>query len=273
MKRLLLVSVVLLALPHRASGAFQVPPYQPLRIEARVPPYQVKADLSNVTNLNQYGKFTKLQESLLARQSFFVAPGDDRQLFFVYEQNDYKVIPNFVASDSVLQLYHIFYDYSLRHVEAEKLNPLLRRLTKHMLRESLSTYNHLAPGDTRDAALRNVAYFAVAAKVLGLIPGRLPAAAERMVAEEWKEISAHAGRRPSRIFPYQVDFSQFVPRGHYAGGEDLKHYFMAMTWYGVLPFALEWPERATPPEWPMSRSGSLCSSPAFSTRPSWTVSL
>jgi hypothetical protein len=116
-----------------------------------------------------------------------------------------------------------------------------------MLVESLSTYNHLAPGNTRDAALQNVAYFAVAAKALGLIPGRLPAAAERMVAEEWKEISAHAGRRPSRIFPYQVDFSQFVPRGHYAGGADLKHYFMAMTWYGVLPFALEWPERATPP--------------------------
>jgi hypothetical protein len=101
-------------------AAFAVPPYEPLEVEARVPAYQVKPDLSNIANLKQFGAFTSRQKELLASNGFFVSQADEQQLYFVYEDNDYKVIPNFIASDAVLQLYHIFYDYTLREMEAER---------------------------------------------------------------------------------------------------------------------------------------------------------
>ena len=49
-----------------------------------------------------------------------------------------------------------------------------------------------------------------------------------------------AERTQSAVFPYQIDYTQFVPRGHYTRTEDLKKYFKAMMWYGLAPFPLEY---------------------------------
>ena len=244
MRRLLLVCLLLLVVPSLVSAAFQTPTYQPLAVRAAVPAYTVKPDLSNIANLKQFGAFTQAQKGLLSKNGFFASPEKDSQLFFSYERNDYLVIPNFITADSVIQLYHIFYDYSLREVEAERLVPLCQKLTTHMLAQSVSTYRHLPPGPVRDSALRNVAYFGVAAKSLGL-SAALPEEARPLVEREWERITAHRGREDSSVFPYQVDFSQFAVRGHYTRNEGLKRYFQAMMWYGLLPFALEWPVRQT----------------------------
>jgi hypothetical protein len=246
MRRALAVLVFLLVGSVTAWAAFDVPPYQPVKVTAKAPAYQVKADLSNVVNRKQFGKFTALQKKLLTENGFFASPASEQQLYFVYEDNDYKELPSFVASDAVLQLYHIFYDYSLREVEAERLIPLAKRLTQHMLEQSVSTYKNIPEGPVREAALKNVAYFGVAARLLGL-PAGLAEPAKEMVAKELETIGKHEGRERSAIFPYKFDFSQFVPRGHYTRNEEMKRYFKTMMWYGLVPLALEWPERKTPP--------------------------
>lgn len=229
-----------LLLPSAARAGFEAPPYEPLEFRPAVPTYEVSPDLSNVANLNQFGPLTPRQRELLVRDGFFVAPASDQQLYFVYEGNDYLVVPNFVAADAVLQLYHIFYDYTLREIEHERLIPLCRVLTEHMLEESLSLHRELPDGDVREAALRNVAYFGVAAKVLGMrIP--LPRPAAEMVEREWQMIAAHEDRLPSAIFPFDEDYAQYVPRGHYTRNEDMERYFRAMMWYGRMPFPLRWP--------------------------------
>lgn len=245
MRTALLVLAVLLLFFGIATAAFEVPPYEPLKVEASVPAYLVRPDLSNIANANQFGAFTSRQKELLASNAFFVSQADEQQLYFVYEDNDYKVIPNFVASDAVLQLYHIFYDYSLREMEAERLIPLAEKLTSHMLAQSLSTYKHLPSGPVRDAALNNVAYFGVAARAFDM-DADLPPEAAAMVAEEWKRILAHEGRLESAIFPFCEDYSQYVPRGHYTRNEKMQQYFRAMMWYGRIPFPLVWPE--APPQ-------------------------
>jgi hypothetical protein len=166
-----------------------------------------------------------------------VAPGNLPQLHYTYETNDYLVIPNFITTDAVLQLYHIFYDYSLRDMEAERLIPLAKALTKHMLAQSLSTHRALPGGEVKIAALKNVAYFGVAAKALGL-KTKLPEEAAAWVELEWKLIMGHETRKRSAILPYMIDYSQFVPRGHYTRSEKLKRYFRAMMWYGLVPLPL-----------------------------------
>jgi hypothetical protein len=240
MMRAAVALVALLCAPRVVFASFEVPPFEPVAVSPRVPAYEVKPDLSNVVNLEQFGELTPRQRELLAKNAFFVAPADDKQLYFVYENNDYLVVPSFVTSDAVLQLYHIFYDYSLREVEAERLIPAAERLTEHMLSQFLSMYSALPPGGVREACLKNVAYFGVAASLLGLSPD-LPPAASHMVEAELATIAEHEDREMSAVFPYKFDFSQFIPRGHYTRSDELKRYFRAMMWYGLVPFALEWP--------------------------------
>jgi hypothetical protein len=246
MKRVCLVAVFFLIAGMAAHAAgMATPPFAPLSVKAKVQPYKVKADLSNIANLRQFGKFTPEQKALLAKNAFFVSPSDDQQLYFVYENNDYLVLPSFVSTDTVLQLYHIFYDYTLREVEGEKLIPLCEQLTRHMYEQSQRIWEEANDADVKTAALKNVAYFGVAMRNLGMKTTG-PAKAETMIDKEMITIKAHEGRKWSAIFPYKFDFSQFVPRGHYTRSEKLKKYFMAMMWYGLVPLPLEWPEGEKP---------------------------
>ena len=239
MKCRLVVAVMLIGLAVTAAAAAPLPPYQPVVAPAKVPAYTVKADLSNVVNRAQFGKFTQQQKALLAQQGFFIAPAEHEQLHYTYENNDYLVIPSFVTTDAVLQLYHIFYDYSLRDMEGKYLLPTARQLTQAMLADNLKLYTQFKGSKVGDAALKNVAYFGVAAKALGL-KVQIPTEATKLVNEEWKMISAHKGREQSAIFPYEFDYSQFVPRGHYTRSKVLKQYFIAMMWYGLVPLPVQY---------------------------------
>jgi len=208
-----------------------------------VKPYHVSASLAEVSNLRAFQKAAAIspgEKALLASNHFAVAPTRDTQLFYVYEENDYSNIPSFISSDLVLQLYHIFYDFTLRSTEQEKLEPVLKALTAGMVKQSLKTYRTAQDPSIREAALYNVAYFDVAARQLGL-KVKVPAAAKSMVADACAKIEGHQEPDQTPLFAYKVDFSQFVPRGHYTRSADLKKYFRAMMWYGLVPFSTETP--------------------------------
>lgn len=207
---------------------------------APVKPYKVSASLQEVTNLKSFKKVFPLappQEKLLAQNLFVCSPTNAQQLFYLYEENDYKNVPSFVTTDLVLQLYHIFYDFTLRSVETDALTPLLKRLTEGMLKESISTWQNVHDANLKKAALKNVAYFGVAARALGL-KTKIPPEAASLVRKELSLMDKHAGFEVGAIFPYKIDYSQFVPRGHYTRTETLKRFFRAMMWYGLAPFSL-----------------------------------
>ena len=219
----------------------QVQLTEPLKITPSVEPYQVAADFSNVANRQQIPEFSAEQKGLLAQNAFLVVPDTKEQLFYVYEDNRYAdpQIPSFITCDTVLQLYHIFYDYVLRTVESEKLSPILNDLTRTMLKESIQAWKQISDPELKEAALRNIAYFGVADRLLGK-NSPLPSQAQTMVAKEVKMIMAHAQREKSAIFPYMLEYTQFQPRGHYTRSENLQKFFRTMMWYGLVPFPFEW---------------------------------
>ncbi len=207
---------------------------------AKVKPYKVSATLAEVSNLKHFNRkvpVTAAKRAMLAKHLFAVSPTKSKQLFHIYEDNDYKDIPSFVTTDSVLHLYHIFFDFTLRTVEEQALTPVLVRLTEGMLADSVKIWNEAEDSGLREAALKNVVYFAVAARNLGLQP-KVPAQAENLIRLEMDLIDDHAGMKVGAIFPYEIDYSQFVPRGHYTRSETLQRYFRVMMWYGLAPFAL-----------------------------------
>lgn len=208
---------------------------------AKVKPYKVSTTLAEVQNLKHYNKIYPInsaKRAMLAKNLFAVSPTKTKQLFQIYEDNDYKDIPSFVTTDAVLHLYHIFFDFTLRTVEEQTLTPVLERLTKGMLADSIKIWKENDDAQIKQAALKNVVYFAVAAQNLGL-ETIVPAEAESLIETEMALIEKHEGFKTGAIFPYEVDYSQFVPRGHYTRSETLQKFFKTMMWYGLMPFALK----------------------------------
>ncbi|MFZ5988942.1 MAG: DUF3160 domain-containing protein [Bacillota bacterium] len=213
--------------------------WAPTKFEKRVKPYSVKSDLSNIVNLNQFGEFTPQQKKMLSKNGFVVMPTNEEQLFYIYEKNEYLKAPSFITTDSVLQVYHIFFDYSLRTLEYEKLMEPLQKLTSNMLAKSVLLYNEIENPEVKNAALKNIIYFAVAQKALEKdLPSSIPDKAKNYIDKEMSLIEDAAGKQKSPLFDFDVDYSQFKPRGHYTRNDEFKKYFKAMMWYGLIPFPL-----------------------------------
>lgn len=214
-------------------------PYEPIEFDAIVEPYKVKSDLSNIENLEIFGEFSKEQLNLLMKNNFVVNPTKEEQLFYIYEDNEYKEIPSFITTDSVLQVYHIFYDYALRTLENDKLLGLVEEMTDKMLKNSIDLYNNLQNKEMKKLQLKNIAFFSVAQ--LGLekqLPTGMPEEAKDIALEEIDKIKEHSGFQQSSLFPFDLDYSQFTVRGHYTRSDDFARYFRTMMWYGQAPFPL-----------------------------------
>ncbi len=215
-------------------------------VPGKLKPYRVSQSLAEVSNLAAFEKVLPLsanQKSMLATQLFTASEADYEQLFWIYENNEYHNLPSFVTTDIVLHLYHCFFDYALRTVEAETLLPLLEGVTTAMLRASVADLRSASKPAIREASLKNVAYFGVAARQLGL-KEPIPRQAEPLIAKDMALIRDHAGFGMGGCFPYRIDYSQFVPRGHYTRSPKLRRYFMAMMWYGLTPFATRMADRS-----------------------------
>lgn len=231
--------------PEEPAEVVEDPKEQDIPVEEPEDPTQgpediaPQTDFSNVVNLSDFPELSEVQKEMLLHNRFFVSPSDQAQLFYIYELNEYEEVPNFITTDSVLHTYHIFYDYLLRTLENEKLLQLTEDLTEGMLLKSIMVYESLDEGDLKTAQEKNIAYFTVAQLLLEQeLPAGVPEKAMEMAWGELSLIEDKAGFTDSEIFPFQMDYSQYVPRGHYTRSEDLERYFLAMMWYGQVPFPL-----------------------------------
>jgi hypothetical protein len=206
-------------------------------------------DLANVQLLNEI-PLSETQRQLLSQNGFVVLPpkpGEFREFYQVYEQGRYALHPVFVTTDSIYHVYHLLFDKMLRDLERDSFIAILNSLTSTMLNASYQQYGALKGTALEEPARRNVAYFAVAAQLLGL-PDPPPAEVSDLVNAELALINATSGPEISPIWDREdlppdkklrEDYSQYIPRGHYTRSEELKKYFRTMMWYGRLTFRLQ----------------------------------
>ena len=212
------------------------------------PQYSLPLNLGKVVNFDYVSNFFNLSESALEKlknNGFVVVlsplmfTGQPPMEFDEYYRYlDQMGIPIFVTADSVLHVYHVFFDEILRSIEEQYFIANLSEITVDFLEKSTQLYYELQDDEVLgDAAERNVAFFYVAAKLLDLdVQGQIPESALNLANEELELISAHEGPAPSPLFMYDEDYSQYVPRGHYTRSEELQRYFKAMMWYGRMRF-------------------------------------
>ncbi|MCC7492304.1 MAG: DUF3160 domain-containing protein [Fimbriimonadaceae bacterium] len=207
-------------------------------VAPKVPWYAVKPDLSNISNRKQLPKLTRPQQQHLVTNAFVVRPTVEEQLFYLYETNNYRDQPSIVTTDSVLHTYHIFFSFMLRWLEREKLLPVLRGFCDDLLKRQLQMVGGTHPPLVQEALARNIAFLAVPASLLGGQVPPLPDAAQKLLTTELERIKAHA-KREDCLTGSTLDYTQFIPRGHYTRSQALSDYFLAMMWLGLVPLDLD----------------------------------
>lgn len=107
-----------------------------------------------------------------------------------------------------------------------------------MLAKSIEEYKNTNNNLVKEAVLKNIAYFQIALSLLtGETKGILPEVKD-IVDKELYLIDKAEGRVKSNLFPFILDYTQFIPRGHYTRSDDWKKYFKGMMWYNqcLFPF-------------------------------------
>ncbi len=211
--------------------------------------YTLPVDLAGVQFADQI-QFSEAQRQLLSQNGFVVLPpkpSEYREFYQVYEAGRYDFRPVFITTDSIYHVYHLLFDKMLRDLERDSFIATLNSLTTTMLNASYQQYGTLKGTALEEPALRNVAFFAVAAQLLGL-PDAVPSEATDLVNAELALINGTAGPQVSPIWDRAdlpedkkliEDYSQYIPRGHYTRSEELKKYFRTMMWYGRLTYRLK----------------------------------
>ncbi|MEA3254344.1 MAG: DUF3160 domain-containing protein [Candidatus Altiarchaeota archaeon] len=244
----------------------------PLDITLQVPQYNLPLQTNQISNFNDFSKKIPLSSkasNLLEKNGFVVVdnPFNSREEYITkpYKTLKDKEIPVFITSDSLLHLYHIQFDETLRQIEEREFYGNIWVISNELLKDSVNEYNS-ATGDLKEASKRNVAYFAVGLMLLKPTAEQLckgdkwecegndafftreelnkytfevPDFVKEDVEKELKLIEKHEGFSASPLFIYKEDYSQYIPRGHYTRSEKLKNYFKAFMWYGRVSMLLK----------------------------------
>jgi hypothetical protein len=222
------------------------------------PAYSLPLNLTQVSNAEQIKNQFNLnsnQNALLQGNGFVVIPWHGNDIVQPYLALKDMQVPIFVTSDTLLHLYHIQFNETLSRIEEEEFYKQLIDMTQAMLKTAEADYQSFTQPSLKEAARRNVAYFAVALSLLqtpsNIINFNIPSYVAKEVSQEIINIETHQGFSPSSIFNtnascrcdqppcYCEDYSQYVPRGHYTRSDILKSYFKAMMWYGRMAFLLK----------------------------------
>lgn len=182
------------------------------------------------------------QVARLARDGVVASPGlQEKEFFTVYEKARYANVPIFVTSDSVLHVYHLLFDKTLRTAERLYFLPQLRQLNRALLARTEEIYQEAPAGPWQEAARQALAFVSVGGR-LAEPDLAIPTAVAPLVEAELAQIEAAEGIQPSAVFPglpFGEDYTQYIPRGHYTSHQELELYFKSMMWYGRMTFRLK----------------------------------
>jgi hypothetical protein len=246
----------------------------PQTVTVQTPQYPLPLNTGEIANYNAFSKQIVLSDDALRRletNGFVVITNPfnphEEDITAPYDTLKDREVPIFITADSLLHLYHIQFDETLRQIEEREFYDAIWQISLTLLNASVDDYNQHT-GDIKEAARRNAAYFAVGLSLLqpredqlctggwecrdpGIASAyftqqeleryhfEVPEFVAAEVEQELALIEAHAGVAASPIFRYSEDYSQYVPRGHYTRSEKLKNYFRAFMWYGRLSFLLK----------------------------------
>jgi len=206
-----------------------------------VPLFTVESDFSNVENWSSLFEFSSIDTALLKMNHFTVKKSQYTQLYDVYNSCTWDGTPIFVTSDAVLHIYHVLFDCFLAEIEVEEFISTLSTLTEALIEKTQSDIQNTTKTEAQEAIYRNLAFLSVSQKLLEGDEFSIPETVSALVDSELALIEDHDGFHISPIFGNfsALDYSQFIPRGHYTKNDTLTAYFKSMMWQGWTIFTME----------------------------------
>ncbi|MBR4433477.1 MAG: DUF3160 domain-containing protein [Bacteroidaceae bacterium] len=178
----------------------------------------------------------------LLDHNFALQPSDNYQLFHIYEENDYCMMPSFITSDLFLQTFHMYFSYVFKYLETFQFIPALKTLCTSLYHKAMTEYTTLlsASNAQRDNTARAATFFAIALRLLDDTKVAVPDGYADIYAAELANIEALQDDF-SVLYPSDAQFgySLFKPRGHYTRNEQAQHYFRAMMWLQTVFFCAD----------------------------------
>lgn len=215
-------------------------PY-PADFTPNVPLFAVEPDFSNVENFQYLYGFSAVDSALLLQNHFTVRKSQFKQLYDIYNDCTWDGMPLFVTTDAVLHIYHVLYDKMLAEIEIQEFVPVLELLTQTLIDSTQSLYDQETDPNINEVLRRNLAFLCVSQKLLKGSNFIVPEPVSALVDSELTLINNHDGFNDSPIFGSftKLDYSQFIPRGHYTTNDTLTAYFKSMMWQGWTIFTME----------------------------------
>jgi len=226
-----------------------------------ITPGKATFDLSQVAYYDRIKRvlsLTRQDETTLSNNGFVIVDISNRSLdsfldpkmrfedfyYSVVYANDLPVI---VTTDSILHLFHVVFDCSLKNLEKSTFYPMLLEVTQSAFNSSLNDYKSIRRDNPlKYWAIRNsTVYFAIALSLLTGETVELPAELSEdvtfylnnILASDPRFVIAGKWHMPELFCDeiVQYDFTQFKVRGHYFGDQRLERYFRTFMWYGQYP--------------------------------------
>jgi hypothetical protein len=187
-------------------------------------------------------------KALVEQQGFAIVPGNGFFRYFheAYDSVVYHDGTSFVTTDVAYSVWHQTFDKALRDTEEQVLVPALGELLTGLVGAARAQAAELAGTPIADSADRVVAYYEAAAVLLGLDVGEVDTRATDAVtlATDAKEATTSpiTGVKTCELpnsFVGCVDYTLFLPRGHYTRSDALERYFRAMSLLGQEAFYVD----------------------------------
>ncbi len=145
--------------------AYSKPAYSP-----KVPGYALPLTPSGIANYDDVKpKLLLTDDARLLANGFAVVrnPYDpaEEDITAMYKSLKDDGVPVFVTADSLLHLYHIQFDESLRRIEERQFYDMAWNLSRRLADANIRGYGS-ASGEEKEAYRRNIAYFTVALSLL-----------------------------------------------------------------------------------------------------------
>ncbi len=136
-------------------------------------------------------------------------------------------LPVIITTDTILNTFHLLFDQFLQEAEKETFRPLLAEISTALLRKADDFHGRVKDQTLKANMEEIVVFFSVASELLETgerIPDYVRSEVKTYVNKilEAKDVEQYPGQ----------DYTQYKPRGHYAGDPLLETYFRAMMWYG-----------------------------------------
>jgi hypothetical protein len=191
----------------------------------------------NIVNTVEFKAIPDTLASLLGKSGFALVKSDRRQLFHVYDENQYEAIPHFVTTDLYVQLLHVYYSNMLKRIEEVKLVPALTAALGKLQKNAMQLYTNNKIENTllKDAIKFNAIFFSVARSIIEGNAVDVPNELKTGFQEELFRVNGQQGIGSPFLKSNLFDYTQLQPRGYYANDSALSAYFVCLRWLELAP--------------------------------------